>query len=78
MTALNPLHTIGKQIGESLNPGNPQKSSKSTIIELLDKVGLSHFQNPTECLSSSALRRRAQRVMIAMAIARKPELLNCR
>jgi len=66
MTALNPLHTIGKQIGEMGN---------ANVSELLEKVGLSKFKNRLNAYPHELSGGERQRVMIAMAIANNPDLL---
>lgn len=71
MTALNPLHTIGKQIGEMLQG----KSSKERITELLEEVGLTHLTSRLDAYPHELSGGERQRVMIAMAIANNPELL---
>ncbi len=78
LTALNPLMTIGDQIGEVLllHNSNVSKSKrKKQVIELLDKVGISrpehvYTQYPHEL--SGGMR---QRVIISIAIANDPEVL---
>jgi ABC-type dipeptide/oligopeptide/nickel transport system ATPase component len=78
MTSLNPVFTIGRQIGESLkihNPGVTQGWIRDQVCQLLDHVGIS---NPTKRYDqyphqlSGGMR---QRVMIAIAVACKPKLL---
>lgn len=76
MTALNPLHTIGKQIKEMWKSDDPIiRSSDHPIIELLDQVGLSHFKDRLDTYPHQLSGGERQRVMIAMAIANKPDLL---
>ena len=66
MTALNPLHTIGKQIGEMGN---------KNVSELLEKVGLQKFVSRQNVYPHELSGGERQRVMIAMAIAGNPDLL---
>ncbi len=77
MTALNPLHNIGKQIAEPLSIH--QKLSKvatlERIHELLEMVGLSHMQNRLDAYPHQLSGGERQRVMIAMAMANNPKLL---
>jgi len=84
MTALNPLHTIGKQIGEmichpALVAGSgsrmPQQVRHDIIVDLLDQVGLSHFKDRLDAYPHQLSGGERQRVMIAMAIANNPGLL---
>ncbi|MBW0146341.1 ABC transporter ATP-binding protein [Marinobacter arenosus] len=77
MTSLNPLHTVEKQIGETLalHKGMRNSAARKRCIELLDLVGI---QNPESRLGSYPHQLsggQKQRVMIAMALANEPELL---
>jgi microcin C transport system ATP-binding protein len=77
MTSLNPLHTIERQIGESLalHQGVTGPKARTRIVELLTQVGL---RDPEERLGAwphQLSGGQRQRVMIAMALANKPELL---
>jgi len=77
MTSLNPLHTIEKQLGESieLHQGLRGEKVRVRIIELLTQVGI---QDPETRLASYPHQLsggQRQRVMIAMALANGPELL---
>ncbi|MBW4933305.1 ABC transporter ATP-binding protein [Marinobacter sp. F4206] len=77
MTSLNPLHTVEKQIGETLalHKGMRNAAARKRCIELLELVGI---QNPESRLGSYPHQLsggQKQRVMIAMALANEPELL---
>ena len=77
MTSLNPLHTIEKQLTESivLHQGLKGDAVRARIVELLGRVGI---PNPLERLSAYPHQLsggQRQRVMIAMALANNPELL---
>ncbi len=67
MTALNPLHTIQRQIGEM--------GGNASIPDLLEKVGLQKFISRLNAYPHELSGGERQRVMIAMAIANNPELL---
>ncbi|MDX2074162.1 MAG: dipeptide ABC transporter ATP-binding protein [Alphaproteobacteria bacterium] len=76
MTALNPLHPIGKQIGEMLKKNSSiTQSSDHRIIMLLEEVGLSHLASRLGAYPHELSGGERQRVMIAMAIANSPKLL---
>ena len=77
MTSLNPLHTIEKQLAESLalHQGVAGRQARGRIVELLNQVGL---RDPEERLGAwphQLSGGQRQRVMIAMALANKPDLL---
>ncbi|MDX1975040.1 MAG: dipeptide ABC transporter ATP-binding protein [Rickettsiales bacterium] len=76
MTALNPLHTVRRQISEMFHD---QKLSDAQIhtrlLELLEQVGLAHFKDRLDAYPHQLSGGERQRVMIAMAIANKPDLL---
>ena len=77
MTSLNPVFTIGYQIGEALilHQNKGKKEAREQTIDLLDQVGI---VNPSERIDSYPHEMsggQRQRVMIAMAIACQPDLL---
>ncbi|HJN30190.1 MAG TPA: ABC transporter ATP-binding protein [Candidatus Latescibacteria bacterium] len=77
MTSLNPLHTVEKQIGETLrlHQGLEQAAARQRCLELLERV---HIAEPEQRLSSwphQLSGGQRQRVMIAMALANQPDLL---
>ena len=79
MTSLNPVRTIGEQITEVItwHFKTPHAEAKKEAIEILRKVGI---QNPEHRYTqyphefSGGMR---QRVVIATAIACRPEILIC-
>jgi len=75
MTALNPLHTIGRQIGEAIPALVAGSGPGPAIRRGLDQVGLSHLKNRLDAYPHQLSGGERQRVMIAMAIANKPDLL---
>ncbi len=78
MSALNPLHTIDRQIleGYCLHSGAHRRSpqAKRKLAELLDAVGLAHLGDAKRYPHQLSGGER-QRAMIAMAIANDPALL---
>ena len=79
MTSLNPVRTIGEQIAEVItwHFGTDHEQAKLEAIEILKRVGIAdaeyrYKQYPNEF--SGGMR---QRVVIATAIACRPEILIC-
>ncbi|WP_374435063.1 ABC transporter ATP-binding protein [Tabrizicola sp.] len=77
MTSLNPLHTIEKQLAESLalHQGLTGTAARARIIELLGKVGIRDAESRLGAYPHQLSGGQRQRVMIAMALANGPELL---
>ncbi|MEK7801772.1 MAG: ABC transporter ATP-binding protein [Pseudomonadota bacterium] len=78
ITSLNPLHTIRKQISESILLHNPLIDKESAIVrvcELLDLVGLSNLKNRLGAYPHELSGGQRQRIMIAMALANTPDIL---
>ena len=77
MTSLNPLHTIERQLTESieLHQGLRGSGVKTKIIELLNQVGIRDGASRLGAYPHQLSGGQRQRVMIAMALANGPELL---
>lgn len=77
MTSLNPLMTIGDQIGESyMIHGNCSKAqARKKTLEILEKVGIFPPEKRIDQYPHELSGGLQQRVMIAMAIACSPKLL---
>ena len=77
MTSLNPLHSIEKQIGETLilHKGLSGASLRARIQELLELVGLPDAARRLNALPHELSGGQRQRVMIAMALANDPDIL---
>ena len=74
MTALNPLHTIGRQLGESLRMvGAPKSHQDECLHSLLTQVSLTKALLSRYPHELSGGQR--QRVLIAMALAQSPKVL---
>ncbi|HEV8257593.1 MAG TPA: ABC transporter ATP-binding protein [Casimicrobiaceae bacterium] len=77
MTSLNPVFTVGFQLGEvlqlhmDLSPGKARRRA----IALLDEVGIPDAEYKINAFPSQMSGGQQQRVMIAMAIACEPKLL---
>lgn len=76
MTALNPLHTVSKQIAESLRlRGVAKKQWRERSIALLDDVNISDPADKLNRYPHELSGGQRQRVMIAMALAQQPDIL---
>ncbi|MBK1636111.1 ABC transporter ATP-binding protein [Rhodovulum adriaticum] len=77
MTSLNPLHTLEKQIGESLalHQGLTGAAARARMLELLTKVGIRDPESRLNAYPHQLSGGQRQRVMIAMALANGPDLL---
>ncbi|MEL6372846.1 MAG: ABC transporter ATP-binding protein [Pseudomonadota bacterium] len=77
MTSLNPLHTIGKQVGEVLrvHRGMGSEEREARVIDLLTKVGIRDPEKRLQSYPHQLSGGQRQRVMIAIALANEPDLL---
>ena len=77
MTSLNPLHTIEKQLAESmaLHQGLTGAAARARTVELLTRVGIRDPESRLADYPHQLSGGQRQRVMIAMALANGPELL---
>ncbi|MGO1283367.1 MAG: ATP-binding cassette domain-containing protein, partial [Psychrobacter sp.] len=76
MTALNPLHSVAKQIAESLRlSGVPKKQWREKSIALLDDVNIADAADKLDRYPHELSGGQRQRVMIAMALAQQPDIL---
>ena len=77
MTSLNPLHTLEKQILESLSLHQNLRGQKAItrVLELLTKVGIEQPEIRLKSYPHELSGGQRQRVMIAMALANSPKLL---
>ncbi|WP_323763238.1 ABC transporter ATP-binding protein [Marinovum sp.] len=76
-TSLNPLHTLEKQLRESmeLHQNVTGGEARSRIIALLNKVGIRDPEERLTAYPHQLSGGQRQRVMIAMALANGPDLL---
>jgi microcin C transport system ATP-binding protein len=77
MTSLNPLHRVGKQIGETLmlHQGMSEREARERTLELLELVQLGDANERLDAYPHQLSGGQRQRVMIAMALANNPSLL---
>ncbi|MBJ3761311.1 ABC transporter ATP-binding protein [Maribius pontilimi] len=77
MTSLNPLHTLERQLSESLelHQGLTGDKARKRILELLHEVGINDPESRLGAYPHQLSGGQRQRVMIAMALANGPHLL---
>ncbi|MBR2922577.1 MAG: ABC transporter ATP-binding protein [Alphaproteobacteria bacterium] len=77
MSSLNPLHTIGKQIAETLiiHQKITEKQAYDETIKLLSLTGIKSAKEKYKSYPHELSGGQRQRVMLAMAIANKPDIL---
>jgi peptide/nickel transport system ATP-binding protein len=77
MSSLNPVFTVGFQVGEVLRQhmGMNARQARARTLELLDEVGIPDAATKIDAYPSQMSGGQQQRVMIAMAIACEPKLL---
>ncbi len=77
MSSLNPVFTVGYQIGEvlRLHKGMDTAKARQRAVELLTEVGIPEPQRRIDAYPHELSGGQQQRVMIAMAIACEPKLL---
>ncbi|BES71588.1 ABC transporter ATP-binding protein [Marinobacter nanhaiticus D15-8W] len=77
MTSLNPLHTVEKQIGETLalHQGMRPNQARKRTVELLSLVGIPDPEQRLNYYPHQLSGGQKQRIMIAMALANEPDLL---
>ncbi len=77
MTSLNPVLTIGDQIGETLRQHQQLKgqAARERVLELLDAVGIPDVQRRYVEYPHQLSGGMKQRIMIAIALAGEPDLL---
>jgi len=77
MTSLNPLHTIERQVSETLllHKGLTRDAARTRTLELLKQVGIPEAIKRLDAYPHQLSGGQRQRVMIAMALANEPDLL---
>ena len=77
MTALNPVHTIGRQVAEPLrlHLGLSATAARAQALALLDRVGIADAARRMDQYPHQFSGGQRQRITIAMALACGPDLL---
>ena len=77
MTSLNPVYTVGDQIGEALryHQGLDRRAARAEALAMLKKVGIPAAERRLDEYPHQMSGGMRQRVMIAMALACRPTLL---
>ncbi|TFZ33697.1 ATP-binding cassette domain-containing protein, partial [Pseudomonas syringae] len=76
MTSLNPLHSVARQIGETLllHRGISGREAQKRIAALLELVGIHQPEKRLQAYPHQLSGAKRQRVKLAMALAREPGL----
>ncbi len=77
LTALNPVHTVGRQVGEMarIHDGLNKKQAMKRAVEMLDLVGIPEPAKRANMYPHEFSGGMRQRAMIAMAVTCNPDLL---
>ncbi|MEM1442087.1 MAG: dipeptide ABC transporter ATP-binding protein [Verrucomicrobiota bacterium] len=78
MTALSPLHSVGRQLAETVRIHDPSVSKEQAWaqgVEWLEKVGIPDAEERAKAYPFQFSGGMRQRVMIAMALILKPKLI---
>jgi len=77
MTALNPVHTIARQVAEPLrlHRGMPAAAARRQALQLLERVGIPDAASRLDAYPHQFSGGQRQRISIAMALACEPDLL---
>jgi len=77
MTALNPMHSVGRQVAEPLrrHKGLSRAQAHREAIALLDRVGLPDAAKRADAYPHQFSGGQRQRITIAMALACEPDVL---
>ena len=77
MTSLNPMHTVGDQIAETVrvNEGGSRSAARARAAEMLDAVGIADPRRAANAYPHQFSGGMRQRVMIGIALACRPKVL---
>jgi microcin C transport system ATP-binding protein len=77
MTALNPLHTVLRQVAEplALHRATTGEAARARVLDLLTMVGIDQPEMRLDSYPHQLSGGQRQRIMIAMALACEPDML---
>ena len=77
MTSLNPMHTVGRQIAETVrvNEALSRSAARARAVAMLDAVGIADPERAADAYPHQFSGGMRQRVMIGIALACRPKVL---
>lgn len=78
MTSLNPVYTVGRQVAEALRSHNRsmgRREARRKVVEMFERVGIPEPESRLGAYPHQLSGGLRQRVMIAMALICRPDLL---
>ncbi|MEE2037445.1 ABC transporter ATP-binding protein [Nocardiopsis sp. CT-R113] len=77
LTALNPVYTVGAQLGEPfrIHEGLSRRAARARAVELMERVGIPEARSRVDAYPHQFSGGMRQRLLIAMAVALRPSVL---